>query len=409
MKPLALAAAVAVSLCLAPFASAQDPICRTGIDVLSANGFEELRGRRVGLITNHTGIDRRGRRTVDLLWESDAVDLRTLFSPEHGFAGQLDQSHIGDAEDGSTGLVIRSLYGETRKPSAAMLEGLDTLVFDIQDIGCRFYTYISTMGLAMEAAAEHGLRFVVLDRPNPIDGVTVAGPMRDEGIETFVAWHDLPVRHGMTVGELARMFRAERCPDLDLYVVEMHEWDPHRDFSDTGLTWVDPSPNMRSLKQALTYPGIGLIEGTNVSVGRGTDTPFERVGAPWMDGVAVAAALNAANLEGVRFVPIRFTPDASKHKGVECGGVYLMLTDALRFDPLVTGIELARTIHRLHPLEDGDDPQGWNPKRWNWLLCHKRTAEAVLRGVPTADIVASWQGGLHAFMERREAALIYPR
>ena len=405
IRPPIVAAAAWLTL-LAP---AQD--CRTGIDVLAADSFAALDGRRVGLITNHTGVDRTGRRTVDLLWKSENVDLRTLFSPEHGFAGQLDQSHISDAEDGSTGLVIRSLYGETRQPSAAMLEGLDTLVFDIQDIGCRFYTYISTMGLAMEAAAQNGLRFVVLDRPNPIDGVTVAGPMRDEGVETFVAWHHLPVRHGMTVGELARMFRTERCPDLDLQVIEMEGWNPQRDFSHTGLLWVDPSPNMRSLKQALAYPGIGLIEGTNVSVGRGTDTPFERIGAPWMDGSAVAGALNGAALAGVRFVPVRFTPDASKHKGRECGGVYLMLTDTARFDPLATGIELARTIQRLHPhqADGGDGDLGWNPARWNWLLCHEDTANAVLRGVPTAEIVRSWDAALAAFAPRRAAALIYPR
>jgi len=375
---------------------------RTGIDVLAASDFAALAGRKVGLITNHTGIDRTGVRTVDLLWNSEAVDLVTLFSPEHGFAGSLDQSHIKDAEDEGTGLVIRSLYGETRKPSAEMLEGVDTLVFDIQDIGCRFYTYISTMGLAMEAAQEHGLRFVVLDRPNPIDGVTVQGPMRDPGVDSFVAWHDLPVRHGMTVGELATMFVAERFPKLDLHVVKMEGWDPAKYWDATGLVWIDPSPNMRSLKQALVYPGIGLIEGTNVSVGRGTDTPFERIGAPWMDGLALAAALNDAKLDGVRFVPIQFTPDATKHKNELCSGVYVMLTDWAAFDPLETGIELALAIRRLHP-------KSWDPKRWNWLLCNAATAQAVLDGQPRAEITATWQEGLRAFAPRRASALLYPR
>jgi CubicO group peptidase (beta-lactamase class C family) len=256
-----------------------------GIDVLERDGFKQLAGRRVGLITNHTGHNRDRVSTVDLLHRAGGVELVTIFSPEHGFRGVLDQVNIANATDESTGLPIRSLYGETRKPTPQMLHGLDTLVFDVQDIGTRFYTYISTMGLAMEAAAEYGLIFVVLDRVNPIGGHLVAGPVLDEGQESFVGFHPTPVRHGMTAGELARMFRSERgLENLDLVVVPLAGWRRDMYFDETGLPWTNPSPNMRSLTEAVLYPGIGLLETTNVSVGRGTDTPFEVIGAPWIDG-----------------------------------------------------------------------------------------------------------------------------
>jgi uncharacterized protein YbbC (DUF1343 family) len=259
----------------------------TGIDVLVRDNFRQLAGRKVGLITNHTGRSRDGQTTVKLLHKAEGVELAALFSPEHGFEGK-----IGDARDQATGLKVFSLYGETRKPTPAMLESIDTLVFDIQDIGTRFYTYVSTMGEAMQAAAEQKMRFVVLDRPNPIGGLAVAGPMLDPGKESFVGVHRLPGRHCMTIGELARLFKAELKLDLELEVIACEGWRRADAWDATGLTWVNPSPNMRSLTQAFLYPGIGLLETTNLSVGRGTDTPFEVIGAPWLDGQKLAAEMN---------------------------------------------------------------------------------------------------------------------
>src|SRR5690606_11706119 len=293
----------------------------TGIDVLQRDNFAALAGKRVGLITNHTGVNRDGVSTVTILHEADEVDLRLLFSPEHGFAGKLDVSRIGDVTDEATGLKVISLYGETRTPSAESLAGLDVLVFDIQDIGARFYTYISTMGNAMKAAAQHDVAFVVLDRPNPITGTIVAGPVLDEGLKSFVGYHPIAVRHGMTAGELATMFNDELNLGLDLSVIRMERWNRGDYYDATGLLWINPSPNMRNLHEAVLYPGIGLLETTNVSVGRGTDTPFEVLGAPWIDARRLASELNAAGLPGVAFVPIRFTPDTSKHAGEECGGI----------------------------------------------------------------------------------------
>ncbi len=274
-----------------------------GIDVLQRDGFAMLKGHKVGLITNHTGLNRDGVSTVKLLHEAPDVKLVTLFSPEHGFEGKLDVSKIGDQTDQSTGLKVFSLYGETRTPTKESLDGIDTLVFDIQDIGCRFYTYVSTMGNAMKAAGEHKVRFVVLDRVNPVGGVDVQGPILDDGDQSFVGYHTLPVRHGMTAGELAKMFREEMSLDVDLVVVPVEGWTRSNLFDETGLTWTNPSPNMRSLTQAVLYPGVGLLEMTNLSVGRGTDTPFELIGAPWIRERELAAHLNAAGIAGVRLCP----------------------------------------------------------------------------------------------------------
>jgi uncharacterized protein YbbC (DUF1343 family) len=323
-----------------------------------------------------------------------------LFSPEHGIEGKLEVANIGDARDPSTGLPIFSLYGKTRKPTAEMLRELDTLVFDIQDIGARFYTYISTMGYAMQAAAEHGKRFVVLDRPNPINGIDVAGPMLDAGRESFVAFHRLPVRHGMTVGELARMFREELSLDLDLEVIRMEGWRREQYFDQTGLKWVNPSPNMRSLTEAILYPGIGMLETTNLSVGRGTPTPFELFGAPWLDGKKLADALNAAGLPGVRFDEIQFTPDASVYQGKCCGGVRITISNRDAFEPVRTGLEAARQLRILYP-------DHWAANKYLGLLGNKQVHEALLAGKPVAELVALYQPELTRFLARRAKFLIY--
>jgi uncharacterized protein YbbC (DUF1343 family)/CubicO group peptidase (beta-lactamase class C family) len=371
-----------------------------GIDVLQRDGFRPLAGRRVGLITNHTGLNRAGVSTVQLLHDAADVELVKLFSPEHGFEGKLDVSNIGDSRDTATGLKVFSLYGQTRKPTAESLSDIDTIVFDIQDIGARFYTYMSTMGYAMQAAAEHNVRFVVLDRPNPIGAVEVSGPVLDAGSESFVGFHPIPVRHGMTIGELARMFNAELNLGLDLHVVQVEGWERSDLYDATGLMWVNPSPNMRNLNQALLYPGIGLLETTNLSVGRGTDTPFEVIGAPWIDGMQLAAALNRLNLPGVRFVPIAFTPESSKFQNERCGGIHILITNRDEFRSVRTGLEIARQLRRLYP-------DGWDPKSYNRLLSNRRTLEAVLAGKTVDEIELIYQPELETFRQRRAGFLLY--
>lgn len=277
---------------------------------------------------------------------------------------------------------------------------MDTLVFDIQDIGMRFYTYITTLGYAMEAAAKVGIRFVVLDRPNPINGVDVEGPIADDDQLSFTAYHQLPVRHGMTVGELARLFNAERKIGVDLQVIQMEGWRRDMWFDETGLLWINPSPNMRSLTAATLYPGIGLLETTNLSVGRGTDRPFELIGAPWLDGRRLAERLNRAGLTGVRFVPIRFTPTSSVLAGVECGGVNLIITDRQRFEPVRCGIEIAVTLRELYP-------DRWEIVRYGRLLANREVLEAIKSGKSTDSILDLYQRQLNEFKQVRQRHSIY--
>ncbi|HZP82074.1 MAG TPA: DUF1343 domain-containing protein [Chthonomonadaceae bacterium] len=370
-----------------------------GIDVLQRDSFAPLRGRSVGLITNHTGLNRKGMATADLLRAAPEVRLRALFGPEHGIRGALD-TKISDSKDKATGLPVYSLYGERTRPTAAQLAGLDTLVFDIQDIGTRFYTYISTLGLCLEAAAEHSLRFVVLDRPNPLGGLDVEGPLADPDQLSFTAYHPIPIRHGLTVGEMARLFQAEKRIGADLHVVPVEGWR-RADFWDaTNLTWVNPSPNMRSLTGALLYPGIGLLETTNVSVGRGTDTPFEIIGAPWLDGRLLAAELNARDLPGVRFVPVRFTPKSSVHAGSVCGGINVIITARHRFVPVYTGMVVAETLLRLYP-------QAWEADRFHRLLVNAEAFAAFRAGATAETLTRSWQKQVEAFRRRRRPHLLY--
>ena len=371
----------------------------TGLDRLVAEHFESLRGARVGLISNQTGRDSAGRGIVDDFLAQDACTLRAIFSPEHGFDGVLDQARI-DSGKHASGVVIHSLYGDVRKPTSKMLEGIDTLVFDIQDVGARFYTYAATMRLCMETAAEAKLAFVVLDRPNPIGGLSIGGPVLDAGRESFVAPHTLPVRHGMTLGELARMFDAERHIGCDLRVIEMEGWKRDMLWEDTGLTWVNPSPNMRTPTQALLYPGIGLLETTDLSVGRGTDTPFEILGAPWFDAPRVWARLREAKLLGVAFSPVRFTPASSKHAGKECGGLRIAVTDRTAIDPLLVGVTLAAVLREVHREQFAFAP-------FARLLGNETSFRALERGAPAAEVAAAWQPALESFRKRRAEYLIY--
>ena len=368
-----------------------------GSDILFSRSATLPKGLKVGLITNHTGHTQQRHLTLNLLLESTDLELKAIFSPEHGIHGTLD-SKIDDSTDAKTGLKIFSLYGANRKPTTDQLAGLDALIFDIQDIGCRFYTYISTMGLAMEAAAEAGIRFIVLDRINPIGGQIVDGPIR-RGKSQFIAFHDIPVQHGMTVGELAHMFNKERDYNVNLQVVKVEGWSRKMFFDETGQPWTNPSPNMRSLTQALLYPGVGLLE-TALSVGRGTDTPFEIIGAPYIDDVKLARSLNDLKQPGVRFIPIKFTPKASIHRDKVCNGVNIIITnrEALRAVPL--GVEIARVLHQMYP-------KNFPLIKVNRLLCHSDTLSAIERGDTLSQIQNMWAEDLNHFKRRRSKFLLY--
>lgn len=371
----------------------------TGIDVLARDRFKQLAGLRVGLVTNQTGRDRGGRSTIDVLYKAPNVKLVALFSPEHGIRGAADEK-VSDSKDEQTGLPIYSLYGETRRPTPEQLKGLDAVVFDIQDIGTRFYTYISTLGYVMEEAAKAGRPVFVLDRPNPIGGLEVEGPVADADKPSFTAYHAIPVRHGMTIGELARLFNQERNLGCDLRVVEMEGWKRAMWLDETNLLWVNPSPNMRSLTEATLYPGIGLLETTNVSVGRGTDTPFEVVGAPWIDGQQLASYLNNLRIAGVRFVPLRFSPRSSVYKDEECGGVNIIITDRARFRPVRNGLEIAAALRELYPAQ-------WKVDNYLRLLVNADSLERLKRGESAGDIARSWSDRLEEFRKARARVLLY--
>ena len=319
----------------------------TGIDVLRVEGFARLRGKRVGLVTNQTGRARDGVTTIDLFHEAGDVQLAALFSPEHGIRGTVE-SAVPSSRDERTRLPIYSLYGDTRRPTPDMLAGVDTLVIDLQDIGARFYTYMTTMAYVMEAAADRHIAVVVLDRPNPINGFQIEGPTLDEAATGFTGYFRMPIRHGLTLGELARLFNAEHEIGAELAVIAMDGWRRDTWFDETALPWVNPSPNIRNLTQAVLYPGIGAIEGTNISVGRGTDTPLQQIGAPWIDGLRLAAELNARELPGVRFYPVLFTPSASQYAGETCQGVHLIVTDRRALRPVRVGLEIAATLYQLY-------------------------------------------------------------
>jgi uncharacterized protein YbbC (DUF1343 family) len=389
---------IAASAVRNPTSADSNVLC--GLDVLQRDAFAGLNGRKIGLITNHTGVDRRGFSAAKIFHESKDLSLVALFSPEHGFAGKLDQEKITDITDPETGKPVYSLYGESRRPTAKSLEGIDTLVFDIQDIGSRFYTYISTMGEAMEAAAQHKLKFVVLDRPNPINGVDVEGPMLDDGLQSFVAYHSIPIRHGMTAGEIAEMMWAEKRLGLDLRVIRCEGWSRSRYQDSNGLAWINPSPNMCNLNQALLYPGIGMLEYTNISVGRGTDTPFEHIGAPWISAVPLAQEINATGLPGVRCMAEQFTPTSSVYQNQLCGGIRFIITDRSKFESVKLGLAVAVSLKKLHPKE-------WESKKLIKLLGSAKVLEAIDQQASVESLVSLSREGLSEFLERRAKYLRY--
>lgn len=372
---------------------------KAGIDVLATGGFAELRGKRVGLITNHTGVSRDGRSTIDLLHKAEGVQLVALFSPEHGIRGTADEK-VASGVDEATGLPIHSLYGDTRRPTAEMLRGLDALVFDIQDAGVRFYTYITTMAYAMEEAAKAKIPFYVLDRPNPLGGERIEGPLLERERLNFVGYFPLPVVHGMTVGELAQLFNAENKIGAELHVVKMEDWRRSDTFESTGLYWIAPSPNLRSLDAALLYPGVEILQAGGVSVGRGTDTPFEVLGAPWIKGVELAEFLNKRFVPGVRFVPVRFTPRDGKHKGVSCEGVSLIITDRAALHSMLMGLEVAQALWKLYPLNFDVD-------KTITLVGNAETVVRVKKGDNPAWIVSDWADTLAKFSQMQAKYLLY--
>jgi uncharacterized protein YbbC (DUF1343 family)/CubicO group peptidase (beta-lactamase class C family) len=381
---------------------------KTGIDVLEGDSFRELHADanhpvKVGLVTNQTGIDAHGERTADVLAHASGVQLAAIFSPEHGLAGQLDTTAIGNSEDAATGVSIHSVYGDTdakRRPSSTAFAGLDVVVFDIQDIGVHFYTYESTLGYFLEAAAKAGKEIVVLDRPNPIGGAFVQGPVADAGRESFVSYWQTPVRHGMTMGELAKMFNVERAIGAKLTVVPMQGWIRGDWFDSTGELWVNPSPNMRSLTEATLYPGIGMIEASNISVGRGTDTPFELVGAPWVNPVDLAKYLNAREIAGVRFIPVEFTPDSSEYAHKKCGGVQIVVTDRNLLDAPELGVEFAAALQVLYP-------SSYKVAGVDTLMVNKASLDTIGAGQDPRHVAEQWRDRLEQFEALRAKYLIY--
>lgn len=374
---------------------------RTGLDVLAAGNFERLRGKRVGLITNHTGLTADGRRNIDAMIAA-GVNITALFSPEHGIAGKEDQEVVGHGKDAKTGLTVWSLYkGDDRRPSEAMLQRVDVLIFDIQDIGTRFYTYLSTMRYAMEASAKAGKPFVVLDRPNPITGAMVEGPMIDAENISFVGCTRIPLRHGMTLGELAKMMNAEEKLGAQLEVIAMQGWRRGDWWDSTGLAWVNPSPNMRSLNAALLYPGVGMIEyAKNWSVGRGTDAPFEQAGADWVRGSELAAYLNRRMIPGVRVYATRFTPSSSNLAGKTVEGVRFVILDRQVFSSIRLGLELAVALETLYPGKI--DLQG-NSR----LIGSQAVIDGIRAKTDPRTIEGGMQDPVRAFLEVRSKYLLY--
>ena len=395
---LAIAAAVCSPL-LAQGKRGRPGRVQVGLDVLEAEKFSALRGKHVGLITNHTGVDSQSRGIIDVLSKAQGVHLVALFSPEHGLAGRNDEN-VASRKDSTTGLPIYSLYGDGRRPTDEMLKGIDALVFDIQDAGVRFYTYTATMGYCMEEAAKRHIAFYVLDRPNPMNGNTVEGPMLDADKTSFVAYMPLPVRYGLTIGELAQFFNMENHINCDLHVIPMRNWHRNYFFESTGIRWIPPSPNLRTLKGSIVYPGLEILQSAGVSVGRGTETPFEEFGAPWMKGDDVADALNARHLAGLRFVNQPFIPVIGLYSGQRCGGVGVRIMDRQAVRAMRLGMEIATILRRLYP-------EKFDPEKLMFLVGNAETIRQLQAGTGPEQIVESWSADLANFDVLRKKYLLY--
>jgi uncharacterized protein YbbC (DUF1343 family) len=371
---------------------------RAGIDVLEDENFEPLRGKRVGLVTNQTGVDSRGRRTIDVLMSAPTVRLVALFSPEHGIQARVD-GPVANSIDAATGLRIYSLYGDVRRPTEDMLRDIDVLVFDMQDAGVRFYTYITTMAYCMEAAKAYGISFVVLDRPNPLGGQVIEGPTLDQGRTSFTGYYPMPVRYAMTLGELAQMFNFVSNIGADLHIVKMEGWHRSDSYDQTGLLWIPPSPNLRTVDAVFIYPGVEILQEEGLSVGRGTDTPFELLGSPSIDGNKLAAALNRRKIPGVHFAPATFTPTEGPHENNVCHGIAIRVSDRAIFASMRTGLEIARALVELHDLP--------SPLRGMSLLGSQSTLDRLNHGDEPVEIVAGWADDLEKFRQIRARYLLY--
>jgi len=370
-----------------------------GLDVLEAQKFALLKGKRIGLITNHTGVDFNGKSSIELLAHAPGVELVALFSPEHGIAGHSDENVVS-SKDPSTGLPIYSLYGESRRPTAEMLKGLDALVFDVQDAGVRFYTYTTTMGYCMEEAAKAGIAFYVLDRPNPISGEIVEGPMLDADKMAFVAYFPVPVRYGLTIGELAQLYNTENHINCELHVVAMKNWHRNYFYESSGIRWIPPSPNLRTMKGAVLYPGLEILQNAGVSVGRGTEAPFEEFGVPWMNGEEVATAMNALNLPGVRFANQPFIPVSGLYAGQRCGGVGIRVNDRAAVRSMRVGLEIAALLQKKYP-------EHFDVTKTLLLLGNEKTVDELKAGTAPEKVIAAWSADLAAFEAVRRRYFLY--
>jgi len=401
--------AAVILLCLIPkiHALPQDSVgtaaavapTKPGIDVLEEMNFAPLHGKHVGLITNQTGVDSQGRRTIDVLAHAEGVKLVAIFSPEHGISGKLDAKVANDT-DRATGLPIFSLYGDTRTPTDDMLKGVDTLVFDLQDAGVRFYTFTSTMGYCMEAASKHKIPFFVLDRPNPLGGERIEGPMLDKGRISFTAYFSMPIVYGMTMGELARMFNAENKTGADLHVVAMKHWRRSEAYNQTGMRWIPPSPNLRTVGEDFIYPGIETLQPGGISVGRGTETPFEVFGAPWIKSDTLLKDMADRSIPGVRFSATQFTPASGPYSGEVCNGLRIEITHRDTFDAIRVALEAADAFHRLNP-------ERFDITKLTLLLGSAATVEALINYTPAVQIISSWSPDLAKFKVMRAKYLLY--
>jgi uncharacterized protein YbbC (DUF1343 family) len=372
---------------------------QTGLDVLEAEKFAPVRGKHIGLITNHTGLDYQERTTINVLAHAPGVQVVALFSPEHGIAGHSDEK-LASSKDASTGLPIFSLYGDHLRPTDEMLQGIDALVFDVQDAGVRFYTYTTTMAYCMEEAAKRNIAFYVLDRPNPLNGDIVEGPMLDPEKTSFVAYYPLPVRYALTIGELAQFFNTENHINAQLHVIPMKNWHRNYFFESTGLKWIPPSPNLRTLKGSLLYPGLEILQNAGVSVGRGTEAPFEEFGAPWINGEEVAALLNAKSLPGLHFVNQPFIPVSGLYAGQHCGGVGVRVTDRAALRSMRVGLEIAAALHKKYPDQ-------FDVTKILLLLGNDSTLQQLQSGTAPAEIIASWAKDLTTYDAIRRRYFLY--
>jgi len=386
---------------LLSFSYAQKPKVKVGLEVLRDSDFKILKGKKVGLITNATGITSDGQSSIDLLFNAKDVKLVALFGPEHGLRADVDQ-YVSSSKDEKTGLPVYSLYGKDgTRPSEESLKGIDILVYDIQDVGVRFYTYITTMAVCMEEAKKAGIKFVVLDRPNMNNGIDVDGCVLDEELKGgFASYYPIPIRHGLTIGELAKLFNDHFKIGCKLEVVKMEDWKREMYYDDSGLPWINPSPNIRNITQVILYPGVALTEAANISVGRGTYAPFEVIGAPYIDGKKLADELNSRKLPGLRFEPISFVPDSTKFKGEKCGGVRIHLEHRDLLQVIPAGMNIVEALYKLYPNE-------YKIEANDGLIGSKSVPEKIKKGVPLTEIMKEWQPKIEEFKKIREKYLLY--